>query len=324
MPLDFGKPFSMRPATVSASPSTSSLLSQLPFLLRLLDDPSPVVQERITLRLRECGEQVWPEIERLSLSLTPAQERALKKILAPAEVLKIQNSNYFLDWLQLSDENERLEAAYGWLAREHWGPQLGAQLHSELDRLASEYLEYTGTPDPKTLAVFLFEEKGLCGAEPENFYDPAHSELLSVIQNGYGLPISLACIFILIGHRLGLKIVGCNFPGHFMARAPFQNPSSEQLSLLGEQLSFLDLDSQTDLVFDCYHGGRVLSSVEIEALRKTAEFELRYPASAVAIISRVLHNLATAYHTQSDYQRTLDFLELRKQLKIASRMPPRE
>ncbi len=44
---------------------------------------------------------------------------------------------------------------------------------------------------------------------------------------------------MLVGKRVGLTIHGCNFPGHFMARAN---------------------DGQRDWIFDCFNGGRALRS----------------------------------------------------------------
>lgn len=33
-----------------------------------------------------------------------------------------------------------------------------------------------------------------------------------------GIPITLSLVYMEVGRRLGLTLVGCNFPGHFMLR----------------------------------------------------------------------------------------------------------
>lgn len=301
--------------SIASSPATD--FSQLPFLLRLIDDPSPAVREKVGVRLREWGIRVWPEIERRELLLTDSQRSALQSILSPPVSFNQQAPDSFLEWLRLPTENERLEAAYGWLSRLNWGASIGAGLHEALDELAREYLEYSGSPDSEELSNFLFRHKGLYGADSQDFYDPQNSDLLSVIENGRGIPISLTSIFILVGARLDLTIVGCNFPGHFLARAPFAGPPTNGVS-------FLHHGYGADLVFDCYNGGRVLSVDEVASLRKTSSMELRNPASAVIIMNRVLYNLATAHHILGDRDRTVYFLNLRKQLEEAAKKMPFE
>lgn len=283
-------------------------LSQLPYLLRLLDDTSPSVRDKVSERLREYGALVWPEIARRQLTVTSSQRLTLQSILASAATDNQSSSDTFLEWLRLPSENERLEAAYGWLSCLHWGPHIGPGVHDALDNLVGEYLAFSGVPDPEELSNFLFNEKGLHGADSDTYYDPQNSDLMTVIETGRGIPISLASIFILVGWRLDITIVGCNFPGHFMARAPLNGPPQHGYS-------FLNGAYGTDLIFDCFNGGRILPPAEVEALRKTSDFDLRNEASAVAIVCRVLHNYATSHHILGERERTVYFLNLRKQLE---------
>lgn len=284
----------MQTSSFTSSPD----LEQLPFLLRLMDDPSPRVREKIAARLQALGASAWLEIENRPLSVTPAQRELLKTILA--SVLPSQSN--WLDWLQLERETDQLEAAFCWLScqrSELLVPSADIQLRQKLDSLAREYLKTGGAPDPEELSAFLFRDKNLIGASGDNYYTPESSDLLCVLQNGYGLPISLACIFILVGARLDIEIVGCEFPGHFLARAP-----------LGDEV-------EADLIFDCHDAGRVLQPFEVEALRKTAPYAMSTPATARAIIARVLRNYATAHHVAGNRSSTLFHLNLLQQLEAA-------
>lgn len=263
--------------------------------------------------MRALGVLAFPEIERLQLSLTASQNLALQAILAPAIAHTQYCPESFLDWMKLDvSENEKLEAAYGWLSRWRWGPEIGAGVHQALDNLANEYREYSGAADPEMLNTFLFQHKKMHGAANAEFYAARNSDLMTVIETGKGIPISLASVLILVAHRIGVKIVGCNYPGNFMARAriPWSPARGTTMKTGG---------ASTDLVFDCYNGGRVLQGAEVAALRQSAEDELCTPASTAVIMLRVLYNVATAHHIAGDREHTRFFLTIRQQLQEASK-----
>lgn len=271
----------------------------MPFLLRLLDDPSANVREKISARLCEMGDEVWLHIEEQQLPLSPAQRHMLREILASGTPRTVVAG--WPDWLALRGENEKLEAAFCWLATREWGEGADTRLRSALDGLARDYLFGGGMADPEELSHFLFQERNLAGAPAEEYYDPRHSDLLYVIESGQGLPISLCCIFMLVGWRLDISIYGCNFPGHFLVRAPLMH---------GEA-------SEEDLLFDPFNAGRILSVEEVAALRKVAPDELSTPATAHAIIARVLRNLANAYYQRKEEEPTREVLALLARLEEA-------
>ena len=63
----------------------------------------------------------------------------------------------------------------------------------------------------------LFDELGFHGNH-DDYYDPANSYLHQVLQRKRGIPISLSVLYMCVGARLGLKMVGVNAPGHFLLR----------------------------------------------------------------------------------------------------------
>ena len=246
-------------------------MSDLPFLLRLLDDPSPIVRERVTTRLRELGEAVWPAIEAEQLPLSSEQRAILEEIFSSRDERTLR-----AQWARLQSETDEatyLEQCLLTLGRWQLGEREAARAAGLLDDLAGAFLSLEPCPDSIALSAFLFDEGGLRGAAAGDYYNPLNSNLTHVLQSGAGLPITLACVFILVGARVGLQIEGCNFPGHFLAR-----------------------DGRRRTVFDPFNGGRVLSAREVATLIKAAPLEMQGAASARDIIARVLRNLSVAYH----------------------------
>ena len=246
-------------------------MSDLPFLLRLLDDPAPAVHERVVHRLRDLGPEIWEVIEAEGLPISPAQRAILEDIFSSRDERSLR-----AQWARLQSEDDEalyLEKALLALGRWQIGETQAARAGDLLDDLAGAFLALEPCPDAVALAAYLFDERDLRGAPPGDYYHPLNSNLTHVLQNGAGLPITLACIFILVGARVGLQIEGCNFPGHFLAR-----------------------DGRRRTVFDPFNGGRVLSAREVATLQKAAPTEMSDAATARDIMARVLRNLASAYH----------------------------
>jgi regulator of sirC expression with transglutaminase-like and TPR domain len=237
------------------------------------------------------------------MPLTRQQQTAIDKIIAIDDAAL---RTAWLNWVnntrrtQLSD-TRRLESALDLLARWQLSREHPTRLRELLDNLAEEFLSRDALPCAEELAHFLFEEKGLRGAPAEDYYNPLNSNLVWALENGQGLPITLACIFILVGERVDLAIKGCNFPGHFMARAR---------------------EEGHDLVFDCFNGGRMLTQREIGALRKVAPQELQQSPDAVEIVTRILHNMVKAYRQIDDEARLQFVYTLLTDLHVAATTNP--
>ena len=272
--------------------------SQLPFLIKLVDDPSPTVWAKVAGQLREFGPGLWREIEEQNITLTSAQRSILEEIVQVVDADVFRKT--WLDWLELDGESEQLESALARLAAWQLGqmqPVRASRLTELLDDLAAEFRAAGYPVDPENLSRFLFSDKGLRGVDAARYYDPLNSNLIHVIESGSGIPISLAAIFMLVGQRLNLDIYGCNFPGHFLARA--------------------HIDGQ-DLFFDCFNEGRLLSDEETQALRKAAPGEASTATSAAMIVARVLGNLANAYYQAGDNANIHFVLSLLQDLEYAA------
>lgn len=250
-------------------------MHDLPFLLRLLDDPSPAVRARVAARLRELGGDVWEQIRADDLPLSAGQRALLEEVFSSRDERALR-----AQWARLqAEDDEKIYLENCLLALGRWqiGAARAARAAELLDDLAGAFLALEPCPDAVALSQFLFDERGLRGAPAGDYYNPLNSNLTHVLETGSGLPITLACVFILVGARVGLDIEGCNFPGHFLAR-----------------------DGRRRTVFDPFNGGRVLSAREVATLSKAAPGEMAGAASARDIIARVLRNLSVAYHHAGD------------------------
>ena len=139
----------------------------------------------------------------------------------------------------------------------------------------------------------LFREEGLTGNENE-YYDPRNSFLNEVLDRKRGIPIALSVIYLEVGRRLGLPLVGVGFPGHFLVKYS---------------------GADGDVVLDPFSGGGTLTQAELaQRLRRMygdanpflAQIpQLLAPASKKEILVRMLRNLKGIYLQQNDFTRAL-------------------
>jgi len=248
----------------------------LPHLIALLDDESDVVREAVMEALAQFGTGLPVALEGLPLPPTEAQRLLIKNLLGQHSRNTLREA--WKAWYEVEDDKERLETALSLIADFQNGPDYRRPLSQVLDALAEEFRTREDLPkDAMALARFLFVEKGLKG-ERADYYHPSNSNLIFVIEARRGLPISLACVYILVGHRLGLDIEGCNWPGHFFARIYVNG---------------------TLMLVDCFNEGHC---IDVESFlkmqgpsRDAARTVLATQADAETIIARVLGNLVRAY-----------------------------
>lgn len=260
--------------------------SQLPFLLDLLDDDSEEIRHQVINELLSYGYSLEDDIKEVTAKSFHGDPESLHEI-----ILKNRRDWIREEWhkmLKIENEHEQLEAAFDLIAKFQDGFSVGDKLAKELDRLAEEF--HTSFPGGNELDLsnYLFKTKKLEG-EKHNYYDPRNSNMLYVINEKKGLPITLACILILVSNRRGLRVEGCNFPGHFLAKVRFEKEI---------------------ILVDCYNKGRFIHENDVElnvgdsldAIHKI----IRMKVTSKQIIKRVLTNLINAYqHDKNDTDRDL-------------------
>lgn len=131
---------------------------------------------------------------------------------------------------------------------------------------------------------YLFEENGFHGSRSE-YYHRANSYLDRVIDDREGLPITLSLIYMELGRRLGLNIVGIGLPGHFVVE---HRPAAGEPQLI-----------------DVFDAAAFLSREEAEArLRQTLgtapDPRFFEPSTRRAILVRMLRNLLGIAQREGD------------------------
>lgn len=177
------------------------------------------------------------------------------------------------------------------LARDEY-PDLDVEAYlTELAAISREAAGYVrGTLDVRVagLCRYLFHELGFHGNTAE-YDDPRNSYLNQVLDRRTGIPITLSAIAMAVGARVGLRVEGVGLPGHFVAKA---------------------VEGGREVLFDPFHGGRLLSPEECETLvrrvtgapfQATAEALARVPLALV--VRRMLSNLKAIYLRGEDFPR---------------------
>lgn len=141
---------------------------------------------------------------------------------------------------------------------------------------------------------YLFEEKGFTG-NIDNYYALGNNFLNFVLDKKTGIPITLGVVYIEVGRRAGLPLVGVNFPGHFLVR--YQREHLDILLDVFENGSFMCEDSLRAKLQETLG-----DSVPLESSMLTE-------ATDKEILARILRNLTRAYTLLENYDKALTAAE---------------
>jgi regulator of sirC expression with transglutaminase-like and TPR domain len=176
-----------------------------------------------------------------------------------------------------------------------------AAVRGQLDDLAQRALARlpTAADDHARLDALvetLASDAGFRGNTRE-YRDPRNSFLNEVLTRRRGIPITLSVVYIEVARRIGLRLVGVSFPGHFLVRYP--GPATP---LILDAFSAGQKVSEATLVQRLCrgaHGG--LDRAEARHMLS----QLLDGASVRQIVVRMLGNLKAIYLEQQDHERAL-------------------
>jgi hypothetical protein len=251
---------------------------ELDALLRLLDDETPVVRERVAERLASSSGDLSEWLATRSGTLSHKESEILAEMLKPP-----RREALIREWIAptggaaaLQEDWESFEALLRILSDFlHDGISLRQPLSDALDLLAEEASD-EDISTANELRAFLFEGKRLSGNQ-QAYYDPRNSDLAWCIAENRSNPLGLCLIFMLVGRRLDFEIEGVNFPGHFMCRI---------------------FEDGFPIIVDCFDHGRmhlqatVLENPEIKQAHREI---LRQSAGPGVILLRLLNNLQKSF-----------------------------
>src|SRR3989442_7187384 len=157
----------------------------------------------------------------------------------------------FAALLDLPDDAIDLGHASLLIAREEYPDlDIGSYL-ARLDEMAGEIRRrLKGKEGAKSqiahLNRLLFEEMGFRGNR-EEYDDPRNSFLNDVLDRRVGIPITLSTVYLEVGRRIGCRLAGVTFPGHFLVR-------------------YAGRETMPDVLIDPFNRGRILTEQECQAL----------------------------------------------------------
>jgi Transglutaminase-like superfamily len=256
---------------MNAAPPTPE---ELDALLRLLDDETPAVRNRVAERLALSNGDVSEWLAMQPRSLSKNEKGLLSEMLRPPH-----RETLIREWIAptggaaaLQEDWETFESLLRTLSDFlHDGISLRQPLSDALDLLAEEASE-NGITTANELRSFLFDGTRLT-ANPEKYHDPRNSDLAWCLAEGRSNPLGLCLIFMLVARRLHLDVEGVNFPGHFLCRI---------------------FEDGFPVIIDCYDNGRLHlqhTLLESPELNRTQRSFLRQSADPGTILQRLLNNL---------------------------------
>ncbi len=203
----------------------------------------------------------------------------------------------FAALLSLPDDAIDLGHAALLIAREEYPDLDVGRYLARLDGMAEEIARRMRGQEGATSLIahlnrLLFEELGFRGNR-EEYYDPRNSFLNDVLDRRIGIPITLSTVYLEVGRRIGCRLAGVAFPGHFLVR------------LIGR-------DAMPDVLIDPFNRGRILSETECRALllemyggQVPFSPDLLKRARTREILRRLTNNLNWIYQQRRDYHMAL-------------------
>jgi hypothetical protein len=264
--------------------------TNLPYLLKLVDDESIEVRDNVLTELSNYGSSLEVDIKEFSNFLDTDKIDLIQPIIDASRRTWLKEK--WIQWQKIENEYLRIEKASLLIARFQYGLNENVNVSDKLNELTQKFIQYHPHGDELKLAQFLFNEERILG-ERHDFYNPLNSNLFYSLDQKKGIPITLAIIYMLIGKRLSMNIVGCNFPGHFLSKFEIGNKTT---------------------YIDAFNNGRVIKEDELKELLKDSYesmnmFLKKVPTSNM-IIRRIVQNLINAYKENNDQPNRYLFADL--------------
>jgi regulator of sirC expression with transglutaminase-like and TPR domain len=203
--------------------------------------PKQAAPQKILDTLTPDGATAGSVLREKAKELEQQAER-LRQLAADVHVRKVQAELKSLVEGKADDKIDLLAATLWIAALDHEELDV-ADYCQEIDDLAAELKKsFPADADEAAklaaLKRFFFEELGFHGGRT-NYYAKANNHLNEVIDDREGMPITLSILFIELGRRVGLNVVGVGLPSHFVARHEPKEGDSQLIDVFegGTQLT---------------------------------------------------------------------------------------
>lgn len=251
-------------------------------LIHLLGDDDDWIKQQARSALRAAGDLTTPYLETASVGDDEPEirsessalledihfddiERRWVALQATVEGEALEEGAFLLERMILPDRARHVEIARDELRELTAGALEAVPEHAPLEERVDSLRSYV-------------HETCRFHGNTEDYYDPDNSFFSSVLIRRTGIPITLALVYLTIGRRIGVPLVGIGMPMHFLIG--YRAASSYRY-------------------LDPFFGGREVSRGECLLLLERAGFDPaeRYlrPAPVVGILERMARNLTVIY-----------------------------
>ena len=234
----------------------------------------------------------------IAISSENLKKRRKWRTQAPLKDMKDADEDALFELAQL--ENHQIDLAKGALliAKDAYTDLDTETYLQQLNQMAEELQAQIGEEADTSAQInglnhYLFEAQGFAGSSQENYYDARNSYLNEVLERRIGIPITLSIVYMEIGRRIGLPLVGVGFPGHFIVK-------------------HRDLET----VIDPFEGGQVLSDEDLserltQIFRESVQIQPRFLQAVTnkEILARMLRNLKQIHFRKGEYEKTVRVAE---------------
>ena len=249
-------------------------------LISLLGDEDPNIYRTVRQKIVSYGPEIVRWLREHTLSDDPALRRRATEIVN--HFARQEADTQLLAFCLNQGEDFDLERGALLLARTQY-PDINMEAYSALlddfARDLRERLDLNSEAQDVLRGIddYLFRELKFAGDE-KNYYDPENLYFNRVVDRRLGSPISLCILYLLVGRRLRLPIVGIGLPGHFLCR--YQS-------------------SRAEVYIDAFDSGRLLT--KSDCIKRVVQLRQRFddgclaPVSSRRILLRICANLHQIY-----------------------------
>lgn len=211
------------------------------------------------------------------------------------EMTKNPKTDPFFAFANLDNSEVQLATGALLIAQSEY-PELDIETYlrqlNEMADTVREQIEDATLPEQHIAVLnrYLFTEKGFTG-NTDNYYALGNNFLNVVLEKKKGIPITLAVVYIEVGRRAGLPLVGVTFPSHFLVKY---------------QREYLDI------LLDVFDNGVFMDDDMLRAKLQAnlnedmpLEANMLVEATDKEILARILRNLTRAYTLLEQYDKAL-------------------
>lgn len=263
------------------------LIAEIPptgtFTPKLLEDLTPHSQTGINI-LRQRALKLEQQAQQLRKLADVVHQRRVRSELVKLLQGKEEDIDLF-----------RAALMVAWIDNDDLDIESSQQQLDRMARQLQESLPKDATPEIRREALnqFLFEANGFHGSRGD-YYNKSNSYLNEVLDDREGLPITLSVIYMELGRRIGLDIVGIGVPSHFMVE---QRPTTSPRQLI-------DVFERGKLVSRDEAAAIVLSNTDLQLQDSHLE-----PYTKKMIVTRILENLLGLARNSQDAHSMLNYIE---------------